>query len=74
MNITIPHSEKQQNKEMKIVVFAIIIYAAYLILRLIFRSLAAMPPKQKNSPPADPPRKVDMRNIEDAEFEEIKKD
>ena len=77
MNITTLRSEKQQNKEMRIVIFAIIVYGVYLLLRIFFRMMA----NQKSAPGTPPvkntakkPRKVDLSNVEDADFEEIKKD
>lgn len=60
---------------MRIIIFAIIIYAAYLLLRLFFRSLASKPRSDVPSADTDKPRRrIDLNNIEDADFEEIKKD
>jgi hypothetical protein len=57
---------------MKIVIFAVLIYGVYMLLRYIFRSLAG---PQKNSTVQEKPKhKIDPDEIEDAEFEEIKKD
>ena len=77
MNTTIRHSEKQQSKEMKIVFFAIIVYGVYLLLRIFFRLMANQKTGQVKQPSAGDekkPRKIDLSNIEDADFEEIKKD
>lgn len=76
MNTTTPHSEKQQSKQMKIIFFAVIIYAVYLLMRLAFRSLANKEPKDKSnhSVITQARRKFDPREAEDADFEEIKKD
>jgi hypothetical protein len=63
---------------MKIVFFAIIIYGAYLILRYIFRTLGSTPVKKDQTKGTESQnisrRRVDPNNIEDADFEEIKKD
>ena len=77
MNITIPRSEKQQSKEMKIVLFAIIVYGVYLLLRILFRLKANQKSAQDKQPRGTvekKPRKVDLSDVEDADFEEIKKD
>lgn len=75
MNITTPLSERQHSKDMtRIIVFAVIVYAAYLLLRYFFRSMSAK--NNNTNPPAEdkPRRKINLDNVQDAEFEEIKKD
>lgn len=77
MNTTIRRSEKQQNKEMRIILFAVIVYGVYLLLRIFFRLMANQRSSQDKQPTGTvekKPRKVDLNNIEDADFEEIKKD
>jgi hypothetical protein len=77
LNTTIRHSGKQQSNQMKIVLFAIIVYGVYLLLRIFFRLMANQKSAQDKQPAATvekKPRKVDLSNIEDADFEEIKKD
>ena len=59
---------------MKIVIFAMLIYGVYLLLRYLFRSMAGQTPKNKSSRDEKPRRTIDPNNIEDADFEEIKKD
>ena len=74
MNIITRLSEKRHNKDMRIVIFAIIAYGAYLLIRYILSSLAGGKPKNTVPPQEKPRRNIDPNNIEDAEFEEIKKD
>ncbi len=57
---------------MRIVIFAVLIYGVFLLLRYIFRTLAA--PRKDSTMEEKPRRKIDPNQIEDAEFEEIKKD
>jgi len=62
---------------MKIVFFAIIVYGVYLLLRIFFRIKANQRSGQVKQPSGSDekkPRKIDLSNIEDADFEEIKKD
>jgi hypothetical protein len=75
LNITTPLLESRHSKEMtRIIVFAVIVYGAYLLIRYFLRSMSS----KNNSP--EPPvedksrRKIDLNNVQDAEFEEIKKD
>ncbi len=62
---------------MRIVIFAMIIYGAYLILRYIFRTLSSAPVKKDRTPSNEKQntsrRRMDVNNIEDADFEEITK-
>ena len=74
MNIITRLSEKRHNKDMRIIIFAIIIYGAYLLIRYILSSLANVKTKSSVPPQGKPHRNIDLNNIEDAEFEEIKKD
>jgi hypothetical protein len=77
LNTTIRRSGKQQNKEMKIVFFAIIVYGVYLLLRIFFRLMANQKSagvKRTQSDENKKQRKVDLSNVEDADFEEINKD
>lgn len=73
MNIITRLSERRRSEDMRIVIFAMLIYGVYLLLRYLFRTLAGQP--KNSAPPQNKPgRKIDPDNIEDAEFEEIKKD
>jgi len=59
---------------MKFVFFAVIIYGAYLLLRFLFNSIANSSFRKVKKTPEPPARKIDISKIEDADFEEIKKE
>lgn len=61
---------------LRFIIYAILIYVVYLAIKWAFR-LGAITQKNKNtvkSPPGQKPKpKIDPRDVEDAEFTEIKK-